>query len=196
MFPKDGGLFILPSFDGSLDSLTGYDPSLSPPSPLSDQRSSSQIKNETSSDISDLYDNKNPISVTKGIRLHLGDVVVKGTITSIFKVYKMIKSVIVDCQNCCTSLSISYPIRVLELPNDLSKCKGCQSSMKIKIEYINAVTIEIQDSDTFSEIEKLSGILFDENTIDIQVGSKVLISGSIQIINQKKFLLYKKLEIS
>ena len=43
-----------------------------------------------------------------------------------------------------------------------------------EIEYINAVTIDLQDSDTFSEIEKLSCILFDKNTIDIQVGSKVL----------------------
>ena len=55
-------------------------------------------------------------------------------------------------------------------------------------EYVNAVSVELQDSDTFSDIEKLSCILFDNDTMDIQIGSKVIVSGSIQIINQK----YKK----
>ena len=52
-------------------------------------------------------------------------------------------------------------------------------------EYVNAVKIEIQDSAIFSEIEKLPCILFDADTTDIQIGSKVIVDGSIQIIKQK-----------
>ena len=77
----------------------------------------------------------------------------------------------------------------IDVPQNINKkcinCSGNHQETEVKFNYINAVKIEIQDSDTFSEIEKLSCILFDKNTIDIQIGSKVKASGSIQIINRK-----------
>ena len=98
----------------------------------------------------------------------------------------MIKSFTTICQSCSSSQTIAYPIPILELLRNLYNCKGCNIRMEIKeAEYKNAVTIELQDSDTFSEIEKLSCILFDENTIDVEVGSNAQVAGSIQIIKQK-----------
>ena len=117
------------------------------------------------SDTSDTSDIKNPISVTQSIRLHSGERVVKGTIASISRLYKMVKSVTVECHKCSINHSISYPIPILERNISLSKCIGCRDLLKIlEIDYTNAVTIQLQDSDTLSEIERLSCILFDENT--------------------------------
>jgi hypothetical protein len=121
-----------------------------------------------SHDLSDISDNENPISVTECIRMHSGDMVVKGTIASISRLYKMIKSVTIVCPNCGVNRHIPYPIPILEPPNNLStfkECKGHLSNMEIKIGYVNSVKIYLQDSDTFSEIEKLFCILFDENIL-------------------------------
>jgi DNA replicative helicase MCM subunit Mcm2 (Cdc46/Mcm family) len=140
------------------------------------------------SDTSDIYDIKNPISVKECLRLHKGSIAVQGTIVGISKLYKMIKSVSVKCENCHFVVRIPFEIPALEYTDQISnkKCINCRENhKKIVEEYINAVKIEIQDSDTFSEIEKLSCILFDEDTTDIQIGSKVIVAGSIQIIKQK-----------
>ena len=120
--------------------------------------------------------------------MHSGNVTVHGTIASYSRVYKMIKSVTVKCKNCSFKVHIPFEIPVSDYPNNISnkKCIQCgDKSQEVVEEHTNAVKIEIQDSDTFSEIEKLSCILFDENTTDIQLGSKAIVSGSIQIIKQK-----------
>ncbi len=140
------------------------------------------------SDASDISDNENPISISECLRLHEGNVKVHGTIASISRLYKMIRSVTLECKSCEFIQSSEYPIPI-DVPQNINKkcinCGGNYQEIEVKFNYINAVKTEIQDSDTFSEIEKLSCILFDKNTIDIQIGSKVKASGSIQIINRK-----------
>jgi replicative DNA helicase Mcm len=139
------------------------------------------------SDITDTYDIQNILSVAECLRLHTGDVKVQGTITSISRLYKMIKSVAIICVRCGLSEQISYPIPtddVQHMPTGKCNC-GSKDKEVANIEYVNAVKIEIQDSDKFSEIERLICILFDENTKDIQIGSKIMVTGCIQIIKQK-----------
>jgi replicative DNA helicase Mcm len=161
----------------NLENLIDFVPSIDYPNSLSDI-----------SDISDILSNDNPISITTCLRLNEGNVTVHGTIASYSRVYKMIKSVSSECENCSFIQKKEYKIPILDYPNNIfnKKCIQCEENhQKIAEEYINAVKIEIQDSDTFSEIEKLSCILFDEGTTDIQIGSKVIVAGSIQIIKQK-----------
>ncbi len=52
--------------------------------------------------------------------------------------------------------------------------------------YVNAVTIELQDQNTFSDIEKLICILFEDNTKSIRMGESVVISGNIHITTRSK----------
>ena len=140
------------------------------------------------SDLSDLSDTKKILSAGECLRLHSGNVVVQGTITGISRLYKMIRSVTIECVECRLSQQMSYPIPIDDIPNvSGGGCRNCGSKgMEISnVENVSAVKIEIQDPDKFSEIEKLNCILFDDNTKDIQIGSKVLIEGSIQIIKQK-----------
>jgi len=149
-----------------------------------------QENNTSTSDTSDTNDAP-IISISECLRRHSGDVKVNGTITSISRLYKMIKSVTYECKICDYLVPINY-----EVPVDQTKiknCGNCRVPMKeTNHEYVNAVKVEIQDSDTFSEIEKLSCILFDENTKDIQIGSKVTVEGTIQIIkpSNRKSLPY------
>jgi DNA replicative helicase MCM subunit Mcm2 (Cdc46/Mcm family) len=161
----------------SIEKLINFVPSIEPSNTVS------------LSDISDISDTKNVLSVGECLRLHSGNVIVQGTITSISRLYKMIKSVTLECVACGYDKEVVFQIPQ-HYPGKTTNqtCDNCNKSVKTleeMNEYVNAVSIELQDSDTFSDIEKLSCILFDENTIDIQVGSKVVISGSIQIVNQK-----------
>ena len=138
------------------------------------------------SDLSDISDIKNIISISDSLRLHSGNVKVRGTIIGFSKLYKMIKAAIFVCNKCELEDYIEYQIPEDQPKSINRKCSNCNVVMKAdSYEYVNAVKVEIQDSDKFSDIEKLSGILFDEYTLDIQVGSKVIVTGSIQIIKQK-----------
>lgn len=149
------------------------------------------------SDISDTSDNK-ILNVSNCLRLHSGNVRVNGTINSLSRLCKMIKAVRIYCNSCHFENKIAYPepMNEYQINNNLTKkCKDCDDlPLGIEYQYINAVTIEIQDSNTFNDIEKMSCILFEEDTKDIQLGSKVIISGKIKIINLQKiknlFLIY------
>jgi replicative DNA helicase Mcm len=141
--------------------------------------------NNSVSDISDTYDKENVISISECLRLHLGNVKVRGTIVSISKLYKMIKGVLFVCNKCYSEEYMPNQIPKDHL-DSYKRCSNCKEYMKVdRCNYVNAVKVEIQDSDKFSDIEKLSCILFDEYTLDIQIGSKVVVAGSVQIIQQK-----------
>ena len=158
----------------ALDDITGYTLSES-------QFNTSNFK--SLSDTTDTYDDEKVISITECLRLHSGNVSVQGTITSISGLYKMIKSVTLQCIACGQNRKADFQIpQYYPVKSINQKCDDCDKNMMIledKNEYVNAVSIELQDSDTFSDIEKLSCILFNDNTFDIQVGSKVIISGSM-----------------
>ena len=51
-------------------------------------------------------------------------------------------------------------------------------------EYINAIVIELRDLETFSDIDPLKVVVFDEDTIDVHnhLGQQVIITGSIRVI--------------
>lgn len=160
-----------------IDDLIGFNPSDDHPYP------------DSLFDISDIPSKEDPISITTCLRLHKGDVKVHGTIASISKLYKMVKSITLECSSCSFVQKIKYPIPI-DPPQNFSnvQCSRCgekHQETSIDIGYVNAVKIDIQDSESFSDIEKLSCILFDKYTIDIQIGSKVIVAGSIQIIKQK-----------
>jgi replicative DNA helicase Mcm len=164
----------------ALDDITGYT--------LSESKFyTSNFKSP--SDITDTYDNVKVINVSECLRLHTGNVNVQGTITSMSNLYKMIKSVTIECIACEKNKKVGFQIPQyypVNLTNQ--RCDNCNKNMRSieeKNEYANAVSIEIQDFDTFSDIEKLSCILFDDNTLNVQVGSKVIISGSMQVIHIK-----------
>jgi replicative DNA helicase Mcm len=126
------------------------------------------------------------INVSDVLRLHSGSVKVHGMITSLSQLYKMITATIFDCRNCGSTFHvIKYDTPLLtssetKLPK---ACFSCSSkNFSTSYDYVNAVTVELQDIDTFSEIERLPVLLFENDTRNIHVGERVTIFGQIQII--------------
>src|SRR4051794_8270008 len=65
------------------------------------------------SDISDTtdqskYNKENPIGISDCLRRHSGNVCVQGTITSMSRLYKMVKSVVIGCNNCSSNVKEIY----------------------------------------------------------------------------------------
>lgn len=98
------------------------------------------------------------------------------------------------CENCGWSSEKRYEVP-LSTPQQVKypkQCPNCSEKyFSTSYEYVSAVTVELQDIDTFSEIERLPVLLFDEKTKNIHVGERVIASGNIHIIQHKargKFL--------
>src|SRR4051812_13527710 len=74
------------------------------------------------SDLYDTSDNNKIINVSDCLRLHSGDVIVKGTINSISRLYKMVKSVVVNCKECEQyKIDFSEPLNEYQVNQNLTK---------------------------------------------------------------------------
>jgi DNA replicative helicase MCM subunit Mcm2 (Cdc46/Mcm family) len=156
------------------------------------------------------------MSVSQAARLHSGSVKVKGIISGISKLKKIIKSQEYECAICGNVMRVSPNITFEGQKHNLtderpnlyqqvkkgpSKCsnKYCDSNTESndrattlqswyafpKCEYINAIVIELRDIETFSDIDPLKVVVFDNDTIDVHahLGEKVIINGNIRVIS-------------
>jgi replicative DNA helicase Mcm len=140
-------------------------------------------------------------SVSEAIRCNFGRKRVNGMIISISKLYKMISKIEFYCDNCQKLTELDFSPPVSDISNSEKRCDKCNRITKntLNFQYKNAITIELQDTDTFNDIDRLSAILFDNDTEGIQVGENVVITGDIQIINNnnnnKKLIAYLYAEL-
>jgi hypothetical protein len=102
------------------------------------------------------------IGVSDALRRHSGHVKVQGMISSLYPPHKMVTATIIGCANCSYSYSIEYEKPELA-PKTVSKeCPSCKEEhVSISHRYVNAVNVEVQDTESFSEIERLPVILED-----------------------------------
>jgi DNA replicative helicase MCM subunit Mcm2 (Cdc46/Mcm family) len=129
-------------------------------------------------------------SVADAIRMNEAQwIKTSGTITSVSTVYKMVLAVKRKCRNCFKTDKEIYEkpeFDIISWGNDKGfgdKCLTCgTTSFEIHPEFISAVTVELQDLDAFSEIERLPVILFEDDTRQIHVGERVTITGKVHII--------------
>src|SRR5438093_12772635 len=70
-------------------------------------------------------------------------------------------------------------------------CLNCTPSENKKLyatlsdtHHISVVNVELQDTESFNDIDRLSVMLFDKDTIDIKVGERVTITGEIAVIHK------------
>jgi replicative DNA helicase Mcm len=124
-------------------------------------------------------------SVSEAIRCHFGRKRVKGMIISLSKLYKMISKVEFYCDTCqkLVEFDISPPSFIIS--NIEKRCDKCNKFTKnsLNFEYTNAITVELQDIDTFNDTDRLLAILFDNDTEGIKVGENVVITGNIEVID-------------
>ncbi|CAN5306031.1 minichromosome maintenance protein MCM [soil metagenome] len=141
-------------------------------------------------------DNKGKVlSVSEASRLHEGkNISVKGIISGIQPLRKMIKGLSVQCIKCYTEFQRTYDKPELfessEPVDRIRKCPKCKTGDyldRYKQEIVNAVVVELKDHDTFSEIDPLRIIVFGDdepafdNTRNIEkhVGEPVIVTGDI-----------------
>ena len=110
----------------------------------------------------------------------------------------MISKIDLRCENCDYNTSINYP-RPIQIHNTRDyKCESCESVFASSPEYVNAITIELKDSDSLNDLDKLRVILFDNDTLNVPVGENVLVTGDITVDHTSKksksfSILYSKL---
>ena len=129
------------------------------------------------------------VSVSEALRKHFGTVKVKGTLIGMSKLFKLISKVDFYCDNCQRFVEFDLD-QDFTVPKFERKCDKCNKFTKnaVNFEYKNAVIVELQDIDTFNDMDRLPVILFDNDTEGIRVGDMVIIKGDIRIIENKKGL--------
>ena len=130
-------------------------------------------------------ENSTIISVSATLRKHYGEVSVRGLIVSISELYKMISQTTISCSSCGFGQTIAHnpPIHnPLKLKSVCIKCD--QGECVYEHSYRNAVTIELQDTETFNDIERVHVIVFDDATVGINVGEQVIVKGSLNILQR------------
>jgi len=121
------------------------------------------------------------ITVSQALRYHTGKYRVKGTITSLTSVFKMITSVEYECSNCNILQNIKLPEPVFSVKAS-KKCPSCSElSYLVRKDYINTICVELQDRDTINDLERLSVFMFDKDTQNIRVGENTIIKSQIKI---------------
>src|SRR5215831_6635622 len=119
------------------------------------------------------YSSLQIIPISDAARLHDGHVKTRGVISTIIPLTKLVKSFNYVCQSCHTINEIpgikwagKKPMLFQEAKKP-RKCITAECECDVfdpRCEYVNAIIIEIRDPDTYSEIDPLRAILFEEDT--------------------------------
>lgn len=133
------------------------------------------------------------ISVSEATSLHGGIHKVEGVISAIWPKQKLIEKICYLCLNCNTRnegyvsrLSNDKPsiFQVIKLPKKCTNCdKGPLIEDKTHTAYVNTIQVELRNPDTYSEIDPLKVIVFDEDAKEFvyHVGEKVIVTGLVNI---------------
>src|SRR5918994_6764371 len=138
-------------------------------------------------------------SVSEASRLHKGrNITVKGVISGIQPMRKMIKGLTKTCMQCNTIFEKPYNkpefYESFVPVEHIYKCTECGTKDYLgapEYDNINAVIVELKDCDTFSEIDPLRIIVFGDDEpaydstrdIDKHIGETVEVTGDIFTID-------------
>jgi hypothetical protein len=141
----------------------------------------------------------NIISVSQAKMLNEGHVMVRGKIMKATSSFKMIYATSYICSNSeCSFKTKAIHARPLYFENEKESdkvlCTACKKpSVSIIHDYINAVEIELQDTDNVNEIDRLLTYLFENNIQSIKIGETAIVDGNIAVINKNDNRRKKKI---
>jgi hypothetical protein len=101
-------------------------------------------------------------SISEALRMHSGYVNVNGTISRLSQLQKLISSTSLNCINCGKLQKIEHdiPKTATLLNKERIKCPSCnEKNTTTTYDYVNAITVALQDPNTFNEIERLTCFL-------------------------------------
>jgi replicative DNA helicase Mcm len=140
------------------------------------------------------------VLISQALRMHEGNVKVKGMISgSSAKVEKMYTTCGFRCGECdkvneLVNYRETRPRFANEVPRiDLKRVKcmqGCESfGHEPYEEVISALRIELQDTNTYNDLERLQIVLLGDCTKNVSIGEQVIVTGTIQKVRVKDKLL-------
>jgi DNA replicative helicase MCM subunit Mcm2 (Cdc46/Mcm family) len=129
------------------------------------------------------------ISVSDVIRRNTGIFAVTGTIIGVSILSKTISKISTYCEKCGISDEVIFnPIPVSNIKSVKENCKSCGKHIQFynikPLDHKNTVVIELQDSNSFDDLDRLSVFLFDQDTIGIRVGENVEVIGELKILEK------------
>ncbi|MDN5847924.1 MAG: hypothetical protein L0H53_16815, partial [Candidatus Nitrosocosmicus sp.] len=118
------------------------------------------------SDISAVSDEAGtkPLNVSNVLKLNKGYWKVKGLIRSISEPFKLIQGYVAECLCGNYIKEDQFEVPKYKEPKPNLFCKSCHGLVNLNYDYINALSVELQDDETFSDIERLNCILLDTDT--------------------------------
>lgn len=131
---------------------------------------------------------KDGICVTEALRTSFRGVTVSGMIISRSAPFKMVSWTNYNCTNCSFNHHFKHEPPILT-PNRLPSCSSCgQNTLSEALEFVNALSIQLQDSSPERELERLDVILFDRDTYNVLAGETVKVTGKIHILEKAKHM--------
>jgi DNA replicative helicase MCM subunit Mcm2 (Cdc46/Mcm family) len=124
------------------------------------------------------------LTVTPALRIKKGRYQVIGQIATVSSVYNMISGINLKCPNCNTEDKIDYSKKPKynTFDDKSSRCISCgEKGLRITPEWTSVVDVELQDSEKFNDIERLTVKLFEDNTKDVGAGETVSIVGDLDV---------------
>jgi replicative DNA helicase Mcm len=130
------------------------------------------------------------ISVSAAIRRSSGKVAVPGMIIGVSTVVQMTTETKITCANCKNSIGqIKHTPPLFSVPVHLSKSKKCALCDEYtgfsEHKEISAMVIQLQDDTNQNDLESLSVVLFDNDTLGVRNGEKVIVKGDLHVVQQK-----------
>jgi DNA replicative helicase MCM subunit Mcm2 (Cdc46/Mcm family) len=152
---------------------------------------------DTHRDLSDNNEEEQEKESTKTVaeakRIHFGRVTVTGTIVIISDLYQLVTKAGWKCDSC-VSIWGKQVRKLIEPPAKPKQCPFCESYaayFEEMHEYINAVTITIQDDIAEPSLDSsMPVVVFEEDTKEIHMGENVKVIGKIEKIQDKKSRKY------
>lgn len=140
--------------------------------------------------------NNHTLRISEAARLHEGHVKTRGVISAFLPLTKLPKSFNYECQSCHEIKEMpgvrwadGKPMLFQERKKP-GKCISCGHEVfGSRVEYVNAIIIEIRDPDTYSDIDPLRAVLFEEDTKNVynHLGEVVTVSGQIHTFPSQQF---------
>lgn len=133
------------------------------------------------------------LTVSDAKRRHWGRITVTGTIVTISDLYQLVTKAGWKCDSCA-GIWEKQVRKLIEPPAKPKRCPFCESYTAYfdeLHEYVNAVTITIQDDIAEPSLDSsMSVVVFEEDTKEIHMGENIKVIGKIEKLQDKKSRRY------
>jgi replicative DNA helicase Mcm len=130
-------------------------------------------------------------SVSDAMRRHSGRIVIVGMVVSVSDLYQLLTKAVWKCDVCGNQTEKKVK-KIMEPPIKPKKCPYCDypDNFEELHNYINAITLQIQDDVPQTGLDTLQVIVFEKDTQEIHVGENVKIIGKIEKVQDKRSRKY------